>query len=102
MRVVLMRMGLMTVRVSVTMRLLVVEKPVHGRLLLLLLLKTASVHLRMAAGVKTAASILPVNVHVHPEHRGLVQRPNARLHRSGRRGSRVKTGAFIMGAHVGS
>lgn len=71
MRVVLVGMGLVAVSVSVIMRLLVVEKPVHGRLLLLLL-KTASVHLRMAAGVKTAASVLPVYVHVHPEHRWLV------------------------------
>lgn len=99
MRVVLVGMSLVPVSVSVIMRLLVVEKPVHGRLLLLLL-KTASVHLRMAAGVKTAASVLPVYVHVHPEHRWLVQRPKARLHCTGWRAARVKTGVFIMGTHV--
>lgn len=99
MRVVLVGVRLVAVGVALV-RLLVVKKSVHGSLLLLLLKPAARVHVRVAPRVKSSV-LLPVHVHVEPEHRRLVQRAHARLHGS-RRAAGVKTGAFIMGAHVQS
>lgn len=90
------------VAVMPLMRLLVVEKSMHGSLLLLLLLlePAACMHVRVAPWVK-ASVLLPVHVHIEPEHLRLAQRAHAGLHGS-RWASGVKTWAFIMRAHVQS
>lgn len=100
MRVVLVRVRLVAVGMAL-MRLLVVIKSMHGSLLLLLLLDSAAcMHVRVAPRVK-AAVLLPIHVHIEPEHWRLVQRAHARLHGS-RLASSMKAGAFVMGAHVQS
>lgn len=81
------------------MRLLVVKKSMHGSLLLLLK-SAACMHVRVAPRVK-APVLFSVHVHIEPEHLRLTQRAHAGFHGS-RRASSVKTGAFIMGAHVQS
>lgn len=92
---------LMAVRMSL-MRLLVVEKSMHGSLLLLLLLlkSAARMHVRVAPRVETSV-LFSVHVHIDSEHLWVTQRAHAGLHGS-RRASTVKSGAFIMGAHVQS
>lgn len=90
-------MGVRLVAVGVSlMRLLVVKESMHGSLLL----QSAGVHVRVGSRVETPV-LLSVHVHVEAEHLWLTHGAHAGLHGS-RRASSVKTGAFIVGAHVQS